>query len=128
MAVGAATAAATVVVAFVDPHRPGQFGICPTLWLTGWYCPGCGALRATFDLAHLDLAAAWAMNPLWVLAVPVVAVVWAAWLRRAWRGTSARPFPGWLGVVLLVVLVLFGVLRNVPALASWLAPGGATGA
>lgn len=118
------TASAAAVVALVDPHRPGQYGVCPSLWLTGWSCPGCGALRATFDMAHLDLAAAWSMNPLWVLAAPLVVLAWLAWVRRAWLGRRARPWPTWLGVTLLVVFVLFGVLRNVPALAPWLGPGG----
>ena len=64
------------------------------------------------------------MNPLWVLAVPlVVAAVGPLGRRDAAQGrpmrAGARPgLPG----LLLVVVVAFGVLRNVPALAPWLAP------
>lgn len=121
---GAAVAVATALVATVDPHTPGQYGICPSVWLLGVYCPGCGALRATYDLAHLDVAGAWSMNPLWVLAVPVVVLAWVAWLRRAWLGRrlGAMTTPMW--VVPLAVVIGYAVLRNVEALAPWLAPGG----
>ncbi len=123
--VAVGVAAATVCLALVDPHAPGRYGVCPLLALTGLYCAGCGGLRATHDLAHGDLAGAWAMNPLWVVAVPLLAALWARWALRRWRGSpprsSGRPqlWPAW---TLLVVVVGYSVLRNVPALAPWLAP------
>ncbi|WP_069386726.1 DUF2752 domain-containing protein [Cellulosimicrobium cellulans] len=123
LATGAVVAAATVYVALVDPHRPGHYLTCPLLALTGLACPGCGGLRATHDLARLDVAGAWAANPLWVLVAPLIVALWAVWLVRAWRG---RPGPrlragvAWAG---LAVVVAFGVLRNVPALTGWLGPG-----
>ncbi|WP_265521075.1 DUF2752 domain-containing protein [Oerskovia flava] len=122
LVLGAVTAAATVYVALVDPNRPGHYITCPLLSLTGWYCAGCGALRATHDLAHLDVAGAWSMNPLWVLLAPLLVVGWFAWVVRAWRGRSGRGLPMWSAWVLLGVLVGYSVLRNVPALAPWLAP------
>ena len=100
---------------------PGSYGFCPLVALTGLYCPACGALRATHDLAHLDLAAAWASNPLWVALVPVLVVGWGVALVRRLRGTPERPLPVWLGWATLAVVVVFGVLRNVPAFA-WMAP------
>ncbi|WP_258726931.1 DUF2752 domain-containing protein [Cellulomonas sp. NS3] len=134
LAVGGLTAAAVLVVGSVDPHRPGSYGVCPVYALTGMLCAGCGGLRATHDLAHGDLAGAWAMNPLWVLLVPVLVAAWATWLARRWRGvpdpapgpagpagaarTTRRAAPG----VLLVVVLVYSVARNVPALAPWLAP------
>lgn len=124
-AVAVAIAGATCWLALVDPHTPGQYGVCPLLALTGLYCAGCGGLRATHDLAHGDLAGAWAMNPLLVLAVPLVAVLWARWAARRWRGAPVPPreqprlWPAWS---LLVVVVGYSVLRNVPALAPVLAP------
>jgi len=122
LALGAVVAAATVYVGVVDPNRPGHYVTCPLLALTGLACPGCGGLRATHDLARLDLAAAWSMNPLWVVAAPLLVALWAAWLVRAWRGRSGPRVPVWVGWTSLAVLVLFGVLRNVPALVPWLGP------
>lgn len=121
---GAGVVGAVVFLATVSPHTPGQYGSCPSLWLLGVYCPGCGALRATYDLAHLDLAGAWSMNPVWVLMVPVVVLAWAAWLRRAWHGRRLGDVSTWMWVAPLVVALGYTVLRNLPAAAPWLAPGG----
>ena len=113
---------ATVVLAVRDPHAAGSYGGCPLYVLTGLWCPACGGLRATHDLAHGDLAGAWSMNPLWVLAVPVVVVLWGRWLARAARGRRAAPAPVWAAWVFGVVVVGFGALRNIGVLAPWLAP------
>lgn len=122
LAVGALVAAATAYVGAVDPNRPGHYVTCPLLALTGLACPGCGGLRATHDLVHLDLAAAWSMNPLWVVVAPLLVVLWGLWLVRAWRGRPAPRVPAGVAWTSLAVLVLFGVLRNVPALVPWLGP------
>jgi hypothetical protein len=119
---GGVVVLATALLAVRDPHVAGSYGGCPLFALTGILCPACGGLRATHDLAHADLAGAWSMNPLWVLAVPVVLVLWGRWVARAAQGRRARPAPAWTAWLLLVVVVGFGVLRNVPALAPWLAP------
>ena len=118
----AVTVAATAVVAVHSPYAPGSYGYCPFHALTGLWCPMCGSLRATHDLARLDLAGAWGMNPLWVVLVPFVVGGWALWVLRSSQG---RPMPSlpraawWLVAGLVLV---FGVLRNIPALAPWLAP------
>jgi hypothetical protein len=119
---GAVVAAATVVLALRDPHTTGSYGACPLYALTGLWCPACGGLRATHDLARGDLAGAWSMNPAWVLAVPVVVALWGRLVVRRAQGRSVRPAPAWLAWVSLAVVVAFGVLRNVPALVPWLAP------
>lgn len=118
---GLAAAAGAALVALRDPHVPGSYGVCPLAALTGLACPACGALRATHDLAHLHLAAAWSQNALWVALVPLLVAGWAVALVRRWRGAPARALPGWLGWAGLAVVVAFGVARNLPALA-WLAP------
>ena len=107
----------------VSPHVPGFYPMCPSYALTGLYCPGCGSLRALHDLAHLDVAGAWSMNPLMVLALPVVVASWFAWLHRAATGRPRRWIsPPWVPNVLLVVVLLFWVARNVPVLQPYLAP------
>ncbi|RYV52688.1 DUF2752 domain-containing protein [Pengzhenrongella frigida] len=119
---------ATAYVAAVDPNRPGHYVVCPLLTLTGLYCPACGGLRAVHDLTQLDLAGAWGHNPLLVLAAPLVVGAWGRWLVRSWHPGRWRPTvtssrrSAWLAAVLLTVLVAYGVARNVPALAPWLAP------
>jgi hypothetical protein len=96
---------------------------CPFLALTGWQCPFCGGTRMGAALLHGDLAAAYAFNPLVLVALTglgVVAVVWAAELAggpavRPPRRVAGRlrqvPAMAWLLLALLVA-VAYTVLRN----------------
>ncbi|MBL0886347.1 DUF2752 domain-containing protein [Myceligenerans sp. I2] len=112
--------AGTLLVALRSPHAPNSYGFCPLLVLTGWACPLCGGLRGTYELAHLDLAGAWAMNPLWVLLAPALVVLWGVWALRRARGLDGPRLPSWTAWSLLGLLVVFGVLRNLPPLAPYL--------
>lgn len=123
LAVGAVALAASAYLAVVSPFEAGHYPTCPTLALTGLFCAGCGSLRAVHELTHLDLAGAWAMNPLLVLAVPFLGAAWVLWLRRGWAGTPRRWIaPPWLVWVIFAVVVTYSVARNIPELAPFLAP------
>lgn len=119
--VGGLLSAATLLVALRDPHE-GGYPICPVLALTGYYCAGCGGLRAAHDLATGDLAGAWAMNPFFTVVMPVVALLWMIWLFRC--ATNRPPWqpPAWPLVAFLVLAVVVSVLRNLPALQPVLGP------
>jgi hypothetical protein len=99
-----------------DPATSGIFPPCPLRYVTGWYCPGCGSLRAIHALLHGDLRQAWAMNPLTVLFTPFIAYGLASQLHRQIRG-SALPSvllpAAWIRA-LCAVIVLFGIVRNLP--------------
>ncbi len=123
MAVSVGVLAAGATLFAVDPYEPGHYPTCPFLATTGLYCPGCGALRATHDLLHGDIAGALARNPLAVLAVPYLLLALVTWLMRraghpAPRSTSLPPAVIWL---LLATVLAFGVLRNLPGW-GWLSP------
>ncbi|MHB1613991.1 MAG: DUF2752 domain-containing protein [Actinomycetes bacterium] len=116
--------AAAVVgyIAVVDPNHPGHYPTCPFYWLTGYYCPGCGSLRAIHDLAHGQLAAAAHLNVLTVAFIPVLAVMWLSWSVRRARGLPRRRVaPGWVVWGLLGLVLAFGLVRNLP-FGHWLAP------
>lgn len=114
--------AATAYVWAVDPNRPGHYPLCPTFALAGIYCPGCGMLRATHDLSHLDVAGAMAMNPLAVPLYVGVVLLFAVWVRARWRGRTLRwDPPTWMPAFLAVSFVAFTLARNVPGW-TWLAP------
>jgi hypothetical protein len=110
------------------PHESGAWGFCPFHVMTGAWCPGCGSLRAVNDLTHGDLLAAASSNLVFVLTLPVLAVLWVSWVRHSWAGTrrvsTGRVSTGlatptvWM---LLVPVLVFWVVRNLP-FGSWLAP------
>jgi hypothetical protein len=98
-----------------DPAQCGFYPLCLFHQLTGLACPGCGGLRALHQLAHGHLAVAFRLNPLLVLAVPI-----ALWLlaRQITARCGKSPLamlsrPPWPWVLLSMV-VLFGVVRNLP--------------
>ena len=120
----------TIALHFRDPHAAGSWGFCPWHALTGLYCPGCGALRAVNDLGNGDVLGALSSNLLFVAMVPVLVYFWLRWTQRAWSDvpkSSAQKTAVWqlpAGVWIAagtVVMLVFGVLRNLPA-GSWLAP------
>jgi hypothetical protein len=111
-----AIAALIVILLFqFDPNQAGNpLPPCPSRWLTGLYCPGCGATRALHALLHGNIEKAFSMNPVFVLAMPVVVLLLLhqitklpMWLVMTAKFFSdARPW-AWL-------LISFAVLRNLP--------------
>jgi hypothetical protein len=109
-------------LAAVDPNRPGHYPGCPILAISGYYCPGCGGLRAIHDLAHGQPKAALSANLVVTLLAPVAIIGWAIWTRNRLQRRPNRVRVGpWALVLGSIVLIAFAVLRNVPGL-SWLAP------
>jgi len=116
-------AAATLALHVRDPHESGSWGLCPSAAL-GFYCPGCGGLRAVNDLTNGDLGAAASSNLVLVVLIPIAVVALVVWALDRWQGRSRRPSwhvlrPGVLAFI--GVLVAFTVLRNMAA-GAWLAP------
>jgi hypothetical protein len=99
-----------------DPAQAG-LPLCTFHAMTGFDCPGCGATRATHELLHGRLLAAWRYNSLWVVLLPL-AVYMALSEFRVLRG--GRPLPGdlarqrtfWLSVG--AVAIVFAIVRNLP--------------
>ena len=122
LGVAATALTAAGYVAMVDPNTPGHYPTCPFLAITGWYCPGCGALRAVHALAHGDVMTALARNPFAVVALGYVVVAWVLWIRRSATGRPLRWLaPPWVPYGVLVAILMFWVLRNVPGW-TWLSP------
>jgi hypothetical protein len=128
LAVAFAVAAATTLVALVDPNH-GHYPLCPTKYLTNVDCPFCGGLRAVHSMAHGHVVDALHHNLLVTLAAPLIGIWWLLWLRREWRGEpramrNARSVARF-ELSLLVLGLTFMVVRNLP-LGSALASNSAT--
>ena len=115
--VGVATmGGGAAVVAYFDPTQVHFFPVCPLYAVTGFACPGCGLTRGFHALFHGDVTTALHFNVL----IPIWAVIFAAvaisLVLMAVRGRGL-PFnkisPNWLWV-LMVLMLAFGVLRNLP--------------
>jgi len=91
---------------FLNPGDVKVFPRCVFFALTGYHCSGCGTLRATHCLLHGNVKEALAMNPLMVISLPFIGVML---LRPKWFSRS------WIPPVVFGVLLLYGVVRNIPA-------------
>jgi hypothetical protein len=108
-----------------NPAATKLYPACPFHALTGYYCPGCGSLRAIHQLLHGEIGNAFRLNPLLVVCLPPL--VYAALASKLHRFRFARvkrlqqsAFWPW---VILAVVLLFWLLRNLPYPAfGWLAP------
>lgn len=116
LAVAAAGLGAAALLYLRDPHRAGAYGFCPFHVLTGWWCPGCGGLRAVNDLTHGDLLASLSSNAAILPLVVVLVVAWVRWASRRWRGVDDRMIVlrRSATAAILVALALFTVVRNTP--------------
>jgi hypothetical protein len=100
------------------------FGLpCPFRAITGWDCPLCGGTRMGSALLHFEFGAAFAFNPLAMIAVIIVGSLGVAWTiqlaggpafrlparMREWSA-SVRP-TSWL-LAAAAGLVVYTVLRN----------------
>ncbi|MBX3281979.1 MAG: DUF2752 domain-containing protein [Acidobacteria bacterium] len=112
-----AMAAGSVMVAAFDPTKVHIFPVCPLLALTGIACPGCGLTRAFHALFHGDIVTALDFN----LLAPVWAIAFAwIFVSLILLGIRKKGLPMWptnpkFIYVFFSVLLVFGVLRNIPA-------------
>jgi len=100
----AAAGLAAGILYWFDPAESRFFPLCAFHELTGLYCPGCGTTRAFHHLLHGDLKAALSMNPLMIISLPILVLLF---FRRSWAG---RPWVAWTA---FAILILYGVLRNI---------------
>lgn len=113
-------------VAAKDPNEAGHYPTCPFLLITGFYCPGCGSLRAIHALAHLDIGTALSLNILTLFVmIPIAVFHYVRWATERYLGRSIRKrmvHPAFIWA-LLFGLLSFWFLRNLEPLA-FLAPYG----
>jgi hypothetical protein len=102
-AVGLLLLSGAGVLYWFDPCVAQVYPPCPLHYVTGLYCPGCGSLRALHQLLHGHVARAFALNPLLVVSLPLLAFL------RLRPSLLYRPWVAWLS---FGVLLTYGILRN----------------
>ena len=106
------------MVYFFDPSSHHFYPVCQFHRLTGLNCPGCGGTRALYALLHGDFSTALRDNALLVAGLAAAAARggWFA-LNRLRGRQNGELFPPRYLLPLLVIMGVFGVLRNLPAFA-----------
>lgn len=109
--------AAAVYMFIYDPAREGVYPICLFHKVTGWHCAGCGTARALHQLLHGHVLTALDLNPLLILALPLLAWIGIpcliAWLHGK-PSPSRRIGAVWV-VWIVAIVLLYTIARNIPA-------------
>jgi hypothetical protein len=117
-----AALAAGAVLFFFDPTKNNFYPICQFHALTGLYCPGCGATRASYQLLHGNFLAALHDNALFIVSLVALAARGGWFLkRRAYHQPVSFFIPPVALWVFLGAALVFVVMRNLSAF-SFLAP------
>jgi hypothetical protein len=103
-------------VFWFEPGKTGFFPRCPFNFFTGLTCPGCGSTRALHQLLHGHIEAAFMLNPLFVIALPLLFYAFLRHTSFSLQGKTPRPnaLPAsWIYTIFVVVLS-FWIFRNTP--------------
>ncbi len=107
----------SIFTAYFDPTTQHFFPVCPLFALTGCACPGCGLTRGFHALFRGDIITAIDFNaliPVWAVIFGYVLVSLVLLAVRG-KGLPMWPINPRFMWVFMIVLLVFGVLRNLPA-------------
>ncbi|MGB7209004.1 MAG: DUF2752 domain-containing protein [Pyrinomonadaceae bacterium] len=111
-----AMSAGSAFVWYFDPTTAGLFPVCPLFKLTGLACPGCGLTRGFHALFHGDLITALDYNALIPIFVLIFGFFLISMMMVAVRGRGLVKLTNSPKLLFgfFVLLIVFGVLRNLP--------------
>lgn len=78
--------------------------------LTGLFCPGCGITRMIIAILKLDFYQAFRYNPL-IFMLLIFFIIY--FIYSLIRYKKIKPLKNKISIVLLIITLLFGVLRNI---------------
>ena len=82
--------------------------------ITGYYCPGCGITRLLFSFLKLDFYQAFRYNPLIFILIIITVIYWLVkFILKKFMNISIE-IPNYVYYILLVIVIIFGILRNIP--------------
>ncbi len=108
--------AGAVYLFIFEPGRTGFFPVCVFRFLTGLTCPGCGTTRALHAILHGQFETAFMLNPLLLLASPLLVYALLRYSVTVMRGGVPRKnaVPAPYLYALFFVLMGFWIFRNTP--------------
>lgn len=82
--------------------------------ITNFKCPGCGVTRMLFSLLKLDFKSAFFYNPVVFILLPFIifSIIYQEYIYITKRKSKLN-VPKYVYYVIIIVLVLFGILRNI---------------
>lgn len=95
---------------------------CMIHLITGLYCPGCGVSRMCLSILQGDFYRAFRYNPMLFLILPLLGFYFIRQAVNYIRGVKWQ-MSNWESIVwkvLVVVLIIFGVVRNLPGMQALL--------
>ena len=103
------------------PYTPFAPIPCPFEAVTGYDCPGCGLQSSLANLVAFRWKYVLMANLLSPVLLPLFFVLVISWSAERLFGLVIWRFdpPGWVVFAGAVLVVLYGVLRNIPALGVW---------
>jgi hypothetical protein len=99
---------------FLLDARKHPFPKCPFFYFTHLYCPGCGSQRALSALLHGQLQDAIHDNVLMICFLPLLSYWFLANFFSNGRNTASIFYNPFFGKAVLVTVVFFWVIRNIP--------------
>jgi hypothetical protein len=110
---------ALILLIFLYFHNPignSLFPKCIFLKFTGFYCPGCGATRATYYLLHGNILKAFSYNQLYVLFLPFMVYLYILNLGIKINGKDLIKVPRFNSIFYIFIgsiIIVFCILRNI---------------
>ena len=104
-----------IIFYFIGPGIP-----CLFHEITNLYCPGCGITRMLLSLFKLDFYQAFRYNPL-VFILLILSIIYFILKLILKRFNINIKMPEYIWYILLVIIIVYGILRNIP-LFSFLSP------
>ena len=84
--------------------------LCPIKTITGLDCPGCGITRMFVALFHGNIYQAFRYNQLDFIELPIIFILLVLYkFKKEYRKVINIIF-----IVLLIITIVYGVLRNIP--------------
>lgn len=109
----------------IAAHNRWIYIPCLFYKITGFFCPGCGMTRAAYSFFTFDLINCYHNNLLFFIIVPNF-MLYIFCLIRYYLLTGNilsvnKLFPRWVWMVYLVIVISFGILRNLEFF-DWMQP------